>query len=80
MPAAASPGTAEAKPLGMAAVFALVLLPLIASIGFFFGAIRGDISPSSAFAAVTFLALGIFVFGGALRIARDAEGPAHQRH
>lgn len=64
----------------MAAVFALIMLPLIASVGFFFGVLRGDLSFSSVLAGSTFLALGLGVFGGALRIARDAEGPAHPSH
>jgi hypothetical protein len=59
----------------MAAVLALVMLPIIAAIGFFVGSIRGDVSPSAAFAAVTFIALAVGVLAGALRIARSAEGP-----
>lgn len=63
----------------MAAVFALVMLPIIASVGFFLGVVFTDGSLASAFAGALFVALAIGVFGGALRIARDAEGeqPAH---
>ncbi len=64
----------------MAAVFALVMLPLVAAVGFFFGVLRGDLSFSTCLAGFTFLALGLGVFGGALRIARDAEGPEHPSH
>jgi len=61
----------------MAAVLALVMLPIIASIGFFIGVIRADLSLASAFAGATFIALAVFVLGGALRITRDAERSAH---
>ena len=58
----------------MAAVMALVMLPLVAAVGFFVGAIRGDITFSTAFAGAVFISLAAFVLGGSLRIARDAEG------
>jgi hypothetical protein len=61
----------------MAAVFALIMLPLVAAVGFFVGVIRADGTASSTLAGVTFLALAAFVLIGALKIARDAEGPAH---
>lgn len=64
----------------MAAVFALVMLPIIAAVGFFVGVVRADGSLSAAFAGAIFVALAVFVLAGALRIARDAEGPeAHHR-
>lgn len=59
----------------MAAVLALIMLPIVAATGFFVGSLRGDVSPSTAFAAVMFISLAVFVLGGALRIARSAEGP-----
>lgn len=58
----------------MAAVLALVMLPIIASTGFFIGVVRADGSLSSAFAGATFVLLAVGVLGGALRVARDAEG------
>lgn len=63
----------------MAAVLALVMLPIIASIGFFLGVVFNDGSFGSALAGAMFVALAVGVLGGALRIARDAEGkqPAH---
>ena len=57
----------------MAAGLALVMLPVIASTGFFVGVVRNDMSPSAAFAGVTFVALAAFVLGGALRMVRDGE-------
>ena len=59
----------------MAAVFALIMLPIIASIGFFVGAVHVSSSFSAAFAGAVFIALAIGVLGGALRLAREAEGP-----
>jgi hypothetical protein len=58
----------------MAAVLALVMLPIVAAVGCFIAVVRSDSSTSSAFAAGTFIALTGFVLTGALRIARDAEG------
>jgi hypothetical protein len=57
----------------MASVLALVMLPVIASIGFFIGVIRADGSVSSAFAGATFVLLALGVLAGALRVVRDAE-------
>jgi len=62
----------------MAAVLALVMLPIIAATGFFLGVVRADGTLSSAFAGVTFVILAIGVLGGALRIARDADGTGHE--
>lgn len=58
----------------MAAVLALVMLPIVAAIGCFVGIVRADGTLSSAFAAAVFVALAGFVLVGALRIARDGEG------
>jgi len=57
----------------MAAVLALIMLPIIASLGFFFGVLRGDASLAAACAGAVFFALAAFVLGGALRLVRDAE-------
>ena len=57
----------------MAAVLALIMLPLVAAVGCFISIVRSDGSLSSAFAAATVLALAGFVLFGALRIAREGE-------
>ena len=57
----------------MAAVLALIMLPVIASVGLFISVIRSDGSLASAFAGATFIALAGFVLFGALRIMRDTE-------
>jgi hypothetical protein len=58
----------------MAAVLALVMLPIVASVGCFCSLVFSDRSWSSGFAGLAFVALAVFVLSGALRIARDAEG------
>jgi hypothetical protein len=57
----------------MAAVLALIMLPIIASIGLFVSVISGDGRFSTVLAGATFGALGLFVLFGALRIMRDSE-------
>ena len=66
----------------MAAVLALVMLPIIASIGFFIGIVRADGTLLSALAGAIFAVLAIGVFGGALRLVLDAErgAPLRGRH
>lgn len=58
----------------MAAVLALVMVPLFAAIGFFAGATRADGTLSSAFAMAMFFGLGALVLFGTLRLIRDVEG------
>ena len=70
----ARPGTPCAHPPGMAAVLALVMLPLIASVGFFLGVL--GTGPAAALAGATFVLLAGGVLAGALQIARDGERPA----
>ena len=70
-------GIVPAMKGGMAAVLALIMLPIIASIGFFIGVVRFDGSFAAMFAGAMFIALATGVLVGALRIARDAEGPGH---
>ena len=60
----------------MAAVLALVMLPLLAAVAFFGGVTRSDGSLGSAFAMLTFVALGCGVLFGALRILRQSEEEA----
>lgn len=64
----------------MAAVLALVMLPIIAAVGFFVGVVRADGSLASAFAGVTFFLLAAGVLAGALQIARDGERSATPHH
>jgi hypothetical protein len=59
----------------MAAVLALVMLPIIASVGLFLETILGDGSLTSALTAALFVTLAVGVLAGALRVMRDAEGP-----
>lgn len=54
---------------GMAAVLCLVLLPLMASLGFMFGVVRGDMSSNAVFGGLVFLALGAIMFFGAFKMA-----------
>lgn len=66
----------------MAAVLALIMLPMVASIGFFFGVIQTDGSLASATAGALFAALAVGVLVGALRVATAAEhdGPQSASH
>jgi hypothetical protein len=57
----------------MAAVLALIMLPIVASLGFFFGVLRTDGSPAAACAGAVFFALAAFVLVRALRLVHDAE-------
>ena len=57
----------------MAAVFCLVMLPALAAVGFMFKAIQGDLSPATAFAGATFVALAAFVFAALLGMIKKAE-------
>lgn len=57
----------------MAAVLALIMLPSIASVGFFLGVIDADVSVRSVFAGLVFLALALGVLAGSLRVASVAE-------
>lgn len=57
----------------MAAVLALVMVPLLAALGFFAGVTRADGSLASAVAMVVVLALGVGVLVGTLRFVRTAE-------
>jgi hypothetical protein len=58
---------------GMAAVLALVMLPVVMAIGFFIGTVGSDMSFGSAFAGVTFVALAIGVLVGTLRFEHGLE-------
>ena len=56
----------------MAAVLALIMLPVLAATGFFVGAISGG-SLATAGAAIVFVTLAVGVLVGALRIVHDVE-------
>ncbi len=55
----------------MAAVMALVFLPVIAAVGFMVKSNHAD--PSSVFAVLMFAAMAAGVFIGAMRMVRNAE-------
>ena len=57
----------------MAAVFCLVMLPAIAAIGFMILAIQGQMSLSTAFAALVFAVLTGGVFVALLGMIKKAE-------
>jgi hypothetical protein len=55
---------------GMGAVFLLVLLPIVAAIGFMLKAIQGDPTGGGILAGVVFLFLSCVIGVGTLRMAR----------
>jgi hypothetical protein len=59
----------------MAAVLALIMLPLIAGIGCFLEMLRGGASPAAVAATLVFGSLASFVLLSALRVMRDSESP-----
>jgi cytochrome c biogenesis protein CcdA len=61
----------------MAAVFALVFLPVLASIMLFGTILRGDVSLATALAGACFIALGSGVFLGLYRMMKAWEGEHH---
>lgn len=64
----------------MAAVLALIMLPIIACIGLFASFVSAEGSFSTVMGGVTFISLAVFVLFGALRIMRDSEGPEQAGH
>ncbi len=66
-------GTPDAMPLGMAAVFALVFLFVLASGGLLIKTMLAGASFGSIFALATFLALAWGVFIGLFKMARKWE-------
>ena len=68
-------GTQRAITAGMAAVFALVFLFVLASGGLLIKTMIAGASFASIFALVTFLALAWGVFIGLFKLARKWEGP-----
>jgi hypothetical protein len=61
----------------MAAVLVLIMLPLMAAVGFFVGVAHADASIASMVSGAIFVALASGVLIGTLRFARQAEGPGH---
>ena len=57
----------------MAAVFALVIVPLVAALGFFLGLTHSEHTASSGAAALMFFALSTFVVVGLLRFMREVD-------
>jgi hypothetical protein len=54
----------------MAAVLCLVMLPLMAALGFMFGVVGGEWSGASFLGGATFLLLGAGLFVGAFKLAQ----------
>jgi hypothetical protein len=61
----------------MAAVFALVFLPVLASVALLAKTLSGDISFSTALALGCFIALASGVFYGLYRMSKEWEGDHH---
>jgi hypothetical protein len=61
----------------MAAVFALVFLPVLASVALFAKIFGGDVSFSTALASACFIALASGVFYGLFRMSKQWEGEHH---
>jgi len=61
----------------MPLVFALVMLPVIALVGFFVAVVRCDGTFAAAIAGAIFIVVAIGSFVGASRVAREAQGPGH---
>jgi hypothetical protein len=57
----------------MAAVLALVMVPLLAALGFFVGVAGGDNAVGSSFAMFAFVMLGAGMLIGLLRFVRGLE-------
>ncbi len=57
----------------MAAVLALVMVPLLASLGFFIGVTGDEGSMRSGFALATFALLGVGMLFGLLKFVRGLE-------
>jgi hypothetical protein len=57
----------------MAAVFCLVFLPALASIGLMIKTIQGELSLGTGFAGAIFVLLAAGVFGGVLGLIKRAE-------
>lgn len=71
----------DARPIRMAAIFALVFVPALAAVGFMIlSAAQGELTFGTALATAMFAMLAMGVFYGLLKMARqwDAE-PTHGR-
>lgn len=55
---------------GMAAVLCLVLIPLIASVGFMFGVVGGEMSGASIIGGIAFFLLAAFMLFGTFNLSR----------
>jgi hypothetical protein len=55
----------------MGAVFLLVLLPILAALGFMLKTVQGDPTAGGVLAGLTFLALSCVIAIGALRMAKN---------
>jgi hypothetical protein len=64
----------------MAAVFALVFLFVLASVGALFKVVAHDLSWTTGVALATFAVLAFGVFGGLFKMTRRWEGEADRPH
>lgn len=68
----------------MAAVFALLIVPLVLGAGMFLGLTGAEHSLAAGAAGAMFFALSAFVIGGALKVVateeRDADEEARRSH
>jgi hypothetical protein len=67
-------GMPQAITPGMAAVLALIMLPIIATLGSMFGILHTDGTLVAASVGFVVFALAAGVLAGAFRIMRDADG------
>lgn len=63
----------------MAAVLCLVLLPLMAAVGFMFGVVQGELTAASVLGGLTFILLGGGMFVGIFKMARGWEAETDHR-
>ena len=70
-------GIVPAWEVCMPLVFALVMLPVIALVGFFVAVVRCDGTFAAALAGAIFIVVALGAFIGASRISREAQRPAH---
>ena len=61
----------------MAAVLCLVLLPLMAAVGFMFGVARGDFSAGALLGTGAFVLLGAFMFYTTFHMSRGWDEEQH---
>jgi hypothetical protein len=61
----------------MAAVLLLIMLPLMAAVGFMLGVVGGQWSFTSVIGGATFVLLAGLLLGGAVKLAHQWDGDQH---